>query len=70
MREMIKLIALGDILFGSAVLLFGYYNSLGNALEYFGFAVTLIGGLLFLAIRVLEKREDKRLPGSGNVPKS
>ncbi|MCZ4281247.1 hypothetical protein O4H49_10695 [Kiloniella laminariae] len=67
---MIKWIALGDILFGSTVLLYGYYNSLGEAVEYFGFAVTLIGGLLFLAIRTLEKRGDKGLSHSRNIPKS
>ncbi|WP_120498323.1 hypothetical protein [Kiloniella sp. EL199] len=56
-RTMVKWIAVGDVLFGIAVMLTAHYVLKNEIVQWFGLAVTLIGGLLFLTMRLLEKRQ-------------
>lgn len=58
-RKMIKWIAVGDVLFGIAVMLTAHYLLKNEIVQWFGLAVTLIGGLLFLTMRLLEKRQTR-----------
>ena len=60
-RTMIKWIAVGDVLFGIVVMLVGYYKFNTGPVQWFGFAVAIIGGLLFLTIRLLEKRDLRKV---------
>ncbi len=61
MREMIKWIAVGDVLFGIAVMFIGYYKFDTAVVQWFGSIVAIIGGLLFLTIRLLEKRDIRQV---------
>ncbi|WP_299374834.1 hypothetical protein [uncultured Kiloniella sp.] len=58
-RKMVKWIAVGDVLFGIAVMLTAHYLLKNEIVQWFGLAVTLIGGLLFLTMRLLEKRQTR-----------
>ncbi|WP_085902597.1 hypothetical protein [Kiloniella majae] len=58
-RTMVKWIAVGDVLFGIAVMLTAHYVLKNEIVQWFGLAVTLIGGLLFLTMRLLEKRQTR-----------
>lgn len=60
-RKMIKWIAVGDVLFGIAVMLTAHYLLKNEIVQWFGLAVTLIGGLLFLTMRLLEKRQTRTI---------
>ncbi len=61
MRTMIKWIAIGDVFFGIAVMLVGYYKFDAGVVQWFGSIVAVIGGLLFLTIRLLEKRDIRKI---------
>ncbi|KKJ77203.1 hypothetical protein WH95_09130 [Kiloniella litopenaei] len=58
-RTMVKWIAVGDVLFGIAVMLTAHYILQNEIVQWFGLAVTLLGGLLFLTMRLLEKRQTR-----------
>ncbi len=60
-RKMVKWIAVGDVLFGIAVMLTAHYLLKNEIVQWFGLAVTLIGGLLFLTMRLLEKRQTRTI---------
>ncbi len=66
-RTMVKWIAVGDVLFGIAVMLTAHYFLKNEVVQWFGLAVTLIGGLLFLTMRLLEKQQT-RIINSQNEP--
>ncbi|MEH6629496.1 MAG: hypothetical protein V7776_01635 [Halopseudomonas aestusnigri] len=61
MRTMIKWIAIGDVFFGIAVMFVGYYKFDAGVVQWFGSIVAVIGGLLFLTIRLLEKRDIRKI---------
>ncbi|WP_419902960.1 hypothetical protein [Kiloniella sp.] len=61
MRTMIKWIAIGDVFFGVAVMLVGYYKFDAGVVQWFGSIVALIGGLLFVTIRLLERRDARKI---------
>ncbi|KLN60914.1 hypothetical protein WH96_10735 [Kiloniella spongiae] len=58
-RTLIKWIAIGDVLFGIVVMLTAHYVLKNEIVQWFGLAVTLIGGLLFFTMRLLEKRQTR-----------
>ncbi|MFD2204823.1 hypothetical protein [Kiloniella antarctica] len=60
-RKMVKWIAAGDVFFGIIVMLVGYYKFNAGSVQWFGFTVAIIGGLLFLTIRLLEKRDVRKI---------
>ena len=60
-RSMIKWIAVGDILFGIALMLVGYYILEADIVQWFGTAIAIIGGLLYFVMRTLEKQDARRI---------